>query len=196
MFNNLKKILFKLMSINLFKLEIHSKYIGKKNRFSKYVGITSDSKIGNYNYFGKGAKINNTIIGNYCSIAPNVICGVSEHSKEFLTTYQPLAKKIINFKLNSKITKIGSDVWIGTNAVIKQGVVVGNGAIIGANSVVTRDVPQYGIVAGAPAKIINYRFNENKIHILLKSEWYKKNEKEAFAILTEINKDRLCNNEN
>ena len=52
---------------------------------------------------------------------------------------------------------IGKDCWIGTGAKILKGVNVGNGAIIGANAVVTKDVPEYAIVVGVPAKILKYR---------------------------------------
>ena len=52
---------------------------------------------------------------------------------------------------------IGEDVWIGAKATIMSGVTIGNKAVIGANSVVTKDVPDYAIVVGAPARIIKYR---------------------------------------
>jgi len=55
---------------------------------------------------------------------------------------------------------IGNDVWIGTNSTILRGVTIGNGAVIGANTVVTKDVPDYAIVVGNPARIIKYRFSE------------------------------------
>lgn len=54
-------------------------------------------------------------------------------------------------------TMIGNDVWIGTRAIIMHGVKIGNGVIIAAGAVVTRDVPDYTIVGGVPAKIIKYR---------------------------------------
>ena len=47
-----------------------------------------------------------------------------------------------------------NDVWIGAHSVILGGVTINNGAIIAANSVVTKDVPAYSIVAGSPAKVI------------------------------------------
>lgn len=50
--------------------------------------------------------------------------------------------------------KIGSNVWVGGNAVILPGVVIGDNAVIGAGSVVTRDVPPNVVVAGNPAKVI------------------------------------------
>ena len=60
------------------------------------------------------------------------------------------------------------------NAVfINDGVKIGTGAIIGAHSVVTKDVPPYAIVAGAPAKILRYRFDEDTIQRLLDSKWWE-----------------------
>ena len=52
---------------------------------------------------------------------------------------------------------IGNDVWIGMRVVIMPGVRIGNGAIVGARAIVTKDVPNYAIVGGVPAKIIKYR---------------------------------------
>lgn len=52
---------------------------------------------------------------------------------------------------------IGEDCWIGINVVISPGVTIGNGAVIGANSVVTRDIPEYAVAVGSPAKVISYR---------------------------------------
>jgi acetyltransferase-like isoleucine patch superfamily enzyme len=52
---------------------------------------------------------------------------------------------------------IGDDVWIGCNAVILPGVRIGRGAVVAAGSVVTRDVPEYAIVGGIPARILKQR---------------------------------------
>ncbi len=55
--------------------------------------------------------------------------------------------------------EIGKDCWIGRGCMILPGVIIGDGVIIGANSVVTKDVPSYSVVAGVPAKIIKVRDN-------------------------------------
>lgn len=56
---------------------------------------------------------------------------------------------------------VGDDVWIGTRVIIMPGVAIGHGAVIGAGSVVTRDIPPFGIAVGMPAKIIRYRGNRS-----------------------------------
>lgn len=52
--------------------------------------------------------------------------------------------------------RIGDNVWIGTGAILLDGVSVGRGAVIGAGAVVTRDVPERSVVAGVPAKVIRH----------------------------------------
>ena len=54
-------------------------------------------------------------------------------------------------------TTIGNDVWIGERVCILPGVNIGNGCIIGTGAVVTKDVPDYAIVGGVPAKLIRFR---------------------------------------
>lgn len=68
--------------------------------------------------------------------------------------------------------KIGNDVWVGSNAVILQGVEVGDGAIVAAGAVVTNNVPAFTVVGGVPAKILGKRFDENTEQIMTQSEWW------------------------
>ncbi|PNI06965.1 acetyltransferase [Arthrobacter sp. AFG7.2] len=53
---------------------------------------------------------------------------------------------------------IGRDVWIGASSVILGGIAIGQGSVVGAGSVVTRDIPEYSIVVGNPARVIGRRF--------------------------------------
>ncbi len=53
--------------------------------------------------------------------------------------------------------RIGDDVWIGSHTVILRGVTIGKGAVVAANSVVTRDVPEYTVVGGSPAVVLRER---------------------------------------
>jgi serine acetyltransferase len=55
---------------------------------------------------------------------------------------------------------------------VLDGVTIHNGAIIGAGSIVTRDVPPYAIVAGAPARVVRYRFNDAQIASLSRLAWW------------------------
>jgi virginiamycin A acetyltransferase len=68
--------------------------------------------------------------------------------------------------------RIGNDVWIGTKATVMPGVNIGHGCVIGASSVVTKDCEPYSIYAGNPAKLIRFRFEEEKIKILMDSKWW------------------------
>jgi serine acetyltransferase len=69
---------------------------------------------------------------------------------------------------------VGNDVWIGSGAIILDGISIGDGAIIGAGSVVTKDVPDYAIVAGTPAKVLKFRFTEKEILFLKNYKWWDK----------------------
>jgi acetyltransferase-like isoleucine patch superfamily enzyme len=52
---------------------------------------------------------------------------------------------------------IGEDCWLGTNVVVLPGVTIGKGAVVGAGAVVTKDVPEYAIALGIPAKVVGHR---------------------------------------
>ncbi len=67
---------------------------------------------------------------------------------------------------------MGNDVWFGHGATVLPGVRIGHGAIIGAGSVVTQDVPDYGIVGGNPARLIRTRYNDEDVARLLAVAWW------------------------
>ncbi len=119
-------------------------------------------------------------IGNYCSLAPEIIfvvCG--EHNIKNISTFPfKVAFGLEKYEALSKgDIVIEDDVWIGVRATILSGVHIGQGAVVAAGSVVTEDVPPYAIVGGVPAKIIRYRFNSEVIQRLLKINYYNLDDK-------------------
>ncbi len=140
--------------------------------------------LGDFSYIADNTRISRAKIGKFCSIANDVKCGLGKHpSSGFVSTHpaffsmQEQAGITFSdkdhFVENDPIT-IGNDVWIGTSAIIMDGVTIADGAIIGAGAVVTKDVPPYAIVAGVPAKLIRYRFDQKVIDELLKIKWWDK----------------------
>lgn len=120
-------------------------------------------------------------IGEFCSFAPNVMIAAGNHPIKFKSTHAFLYRKNDGFILenkdikkfcNNEKVKIGNDVWIGTNVTILPGVNIGDGAIIAAGAVVINDIPPYSIVGGVPAKMIKYRFSQDKIKFLLSEKWW------------------------
>ena len=119
------------------------------------------------------------IIGNYCSIAPDVtfiVCG--EHAINHISTF-PFKAHCFEERFEA-VSKgdivIEDDVWIGTKAIIMSGVTIRQGAIVAAGAIVTHDVPPYGIVAGVPAVLINKRFSDDLIQLLMKIDYAKLNQ--------------------
>lgn len=109
-------------------------------------------------------------IGSYCSIAGNVtfiVC--ADHAVNNISTF-PFKVQCIGTESAEAISKgdivVEDDVWIGQNAIILSGVHIGRGAIVAAGAVVTKDVPDYAIVGGNPAKVIKYRFSDEIINEL------------------------------
>lgn len=122
------------------------------------------------------------VIGKFCAIAKDVtfIMNGANHDLNGFSTYpfyifaegwEKCAPNNVSYEHRGD-TQIDHDVWIGYDSTIMPGVKVGSGAIIASKSVVTKDVPAYGIVGGNPAKLIKYRFNQEVIDSLLKIAWW------------------------
>jgi acetyltransferase-like isoleucine patch superfamily enzyme len=132
-------------------------------------------------------------IGNYCSIAQNVqIFLGGNHRTDWVTTYpfpayHQDASHIKDFERTKGDVNIGSDVWLCANSIILSGVSIGHGAVIANGSVVSNDVPPYAIVAGNPAKVVKYRFDEATRDRLLAAAWWEWPIEEVLQIM-----DVLC----
>jgi acetyltransferase-like isoleucine patch superfamily enzyme len=118
------------------------------------------------------------VIGRFCSIAPNVKIKVdSNHRTDWISTY-PFGELIPGLARNPGHPAgkgdmiIGNDVWIGQDVLILPGVQIGDGAVIGAGSVVTKNVGDYEIVAGNPARHIRNRLNDKQISELKRIKWW------------------------
>lgn len=127
-----------------------------------------DVKMGDLSYVGGNVHIQNATIGKYCSIAEDVRIGLGIHPLNLVSThpafYSPQSqwRKWIEPKVPSDLVEykpvfIGDDVWIGTGAMIMDGVSIADHAVVAAGAVVTKDVPEFAIVGGVPAKIIKFR---------------------------------------
>lgn len=178
------------------KIRLASVKNSKIARTSK-VGAGSNvanTTMGRYSFCGYDCDINNAVIGSFCSIASNVRIGGAMHpvdwvsmSPVFYSGRDSVRKKFSQFdRPADKTTNIGSDVWIGDGAIIKQGVNIGVGAVIGMGSIVTKDVPPYTIVAGNPAHPIRKRFSDDVISRLLESRWWEKSDKELESLAADI----------
>lgn len=151
--------------------------------------VTSGITIGGFTYSWSMITGSVRSIGRYCSLASQIIFGEMEHPTNCLSTSSFIydrewmwgafadrtgAGRVSTVDVGglNRPIEIGNDVWVGNGAYIKRGLRLGDGCIVGAKAVVTRDVPPYAIVAGNPARIIRYRFDEALRERLLASRWW------------------------
>lgn len=139
-----------------------------------------DVRMGRYSYMGSDNSLAHVDIGAFCAIASHCAIGGGEHplsavstSPVFCRGHNPLRRNLgsLDLPLNPRVV-IGNDVWIGEGAFICAGLTIGDGAVVGAHAVVTRSVPPYAIVAGAPARILRMRFGDAEIAALLALRWW------------------------
>ena len=131
----------------------------------KLASYIDNAQIAKFVTMGQGSYINsglisNPQIGNFVSIAYNVIIGPTEHNTHLpsMSPHSPIIQSInISSDLPVKNVVLEDEVWIGANSVILQGVTVGCGSVLAAGAVVTKDIPKMEIWGGVPAKKIKDR---------------------------------------
>jgi acetyltransferase-like isoleucine patch superfamily enzyme len=136
--------------------------------------------MGRHSFCGYDCEIYYADIGSFTSIANEVVIGGAMHpmhwvgmSPVFYRGRDSIKKKFSTHPLTAfSKTSIGNDVWIGRSAIVLSGIKVGNGAVIGAGAVVTKNVPNYAVVAGNPARVIRYRFPSDVIAALECIAWW------------------------
>jgi len=109
--------------------------------------VGSNSILGSYSIFNGGHGLK---IGDDCIFAAFVYANTSDHAYERgqLIQQQGFAGAPI---------EIGDDVWLGGHLFVNKGTTIGTGAVVGAGAVVTKDIPEYQIAVGNPAKVIGER---------------------------------------
>ncbi len=184
----LKNYLHSIFSIKKFthKYISFSAFWDSKTRITKTTALGGHSRcynvtIGTYSSIRDRGRAMNAVIGNYTVIAKDCEIGLGVHPTNYLTCHSIFyknspwgfhpewVKPVGNIV---RITNIGNDVWIGAKSMIMDGVTIGDGAIVAAGSVVTRDVPPFAVVGGAPAKVIKYRFSQEVIDRLEEIQWW------------------------
>lgn len=119
--------------------------------------IGKGSDIGNHSRI---SSVNKIIIEDEVLIGPHVL--ISDNNHKYSDPLIPIIKQGVSCKKDYKVI-IGEGSWVGTNAVIVGNVRIGKHCVIGANAVVTKDIPDYCVAVGIPAKVIRkYNFKTDQ----------------------------------
>lgn len=202
-YDDIKKQLLKL-GIEKQKIEPYRQ--NYKDYFDKKSRKFGNCEVGKYSYFKPNTKLWNTIIGSFCHIGDNCIIGQLGHDPRLITTYPfryHFSNEIADCSLDPtrdkkksiKKTIIKNDVYMGEGVVVSAGVTIGNGAIIASKAFVTKDVDDYTIVGGVPAKIIKKRFDDSHINDLLNIKWWESDNSELLNMIDDFegNLDNFIN---
>ncbi|MHC9237301.1 LbetaH domain-containing protein [Pseudooceanicola sp. 502str34] len=135
--------------------------VGRGTRFNNV-------QLGDYSYCDRFCDFANTRVGKFANIASFVRVGATDHPLEGASLHHFLYRSADYWegtprddaffaRRRARITEIGHDTWLGHNAQVKPGIRVGHGAVVASGAIVTKDVGDYEIVAGTPAKPIRLR---------------------------------------
>lgn len=149
---------------------------GYRHLMARYYGII----IGRYSYgdIWPSCIPPYTTIGNFCSVAEGIRIIRKNHPTRQLSQhpifFNPSCGIVPQDPRPFKALEMGHDVWLGTNVMITPGCSrIGTGAIIGACSVLTKDIPEYCIYAGNPARFIRQRFDDTICAALTECRWWE-----------------------
>lgn len=141
----IRKIMFRLSGIKIGRgTTLH---MACKFYFPKGITIGNDTTIGHGTFLDGRAAL---VIGDHVDIASEVMIYNAEHDLNSFT-----------FQAIEEPVAIGDYTFIGPRAIILPGVTIGKGAVVAAGAVVTKDVPEFAIVGGVPAKVIGERKNKD-----------------------------------
>ena len=170
------------------KPSVHETAVVKESVLGRYTEVgafchVAHSSLGDYSYCVSGTQIAYSTIGKFSNIAANVRIYASMHPVERASLHHFTYRSAQYFEgeeddaaffewRESTPISIGHDTWIGHGAVIMPGVTIGNGAIIGSNAVVTKDVADFAIAVGVPARTIKQRFSDDVAGRLDRLKWW------------------------
>lgn len=153
----LRKI-HRLIKMFIIRKRYHLKNVDKTFYMAGNSSISSDLVAGEFSYIGPRAKIYPKVkIGAYTMLANDVSIIGGDHA--FDKVGLPI---IFSGRGVLEETIIGKDVWIGAYTKILTGVTIGDGVIVGMGSVVTKDLEEYSVYGGVPARKIKDRFKSQK----------------------------------
>jgi len=143
-------------------------------------------RIGQYSSLGCYSYVADTVMGRCCTFGSRVSVVAFSHPTDWLSIHEFQYRDVgniygdtffelgTNLQQNSeKVTHIGSDVWIGDNAVVGRDLTIGPGTIIGMGAVVVKDVEPYSIVVGNPGRTLRKRFDDRTGNELLDLPWWQ-----------------------
>ena len=134
-------------------------YCGKNVNLQKDAEFSMRLKIGDNSSIGINSFVQGKVtIGSNVMMGPDVRIYTQNHRHD--RTDIPMIEQGYE---DEESVEICDDVWIGARATILPGVVIGKGSIVGSAAVVTKNVPEYSIVAGNPAKVVKYRKREGAL---------------------------------
>lgn len=138
--------------IRAFFGKLYLDYCGENVNIQKGSIFSSRSRLGDHSGIGEKCILGIVYIGNDCMMGPE--CRIITQNHRFSDITKPI--RLQGYSPERPVV-IDDDVWIGTRVTILPGIHIGKGAVIAACSVVTKDVPDYAVVAGNPAIIKKYR---------------------------------------